>query len=124
MAGAHARGITQLPLGEWCGDLSQDLLDTLQGGWLGLIAQLGGRLLDDLESKGGCVCSQGELEAVGAWRGAMLDATSRGGINIISTIRRAYPFGPHNAYLYRWPRASVRVRILCCASKVGLSMSS
>ena len=40
---------------------------------MGLIARLGGRLLNDLESKSERVCSQGELEAVGARRGAMLD---------------------------------------------------
>jgi hypothetical protein len=76
VAGAHASGIAQLPLGEGCGGFSQDLLDALAVGWLGLIARLGGGLLDDLECKGGCVCSQGELEAVGSGRGTMLDVES------------------------------------------------
>ena len=51
---------------------ARDLLDALAVGWLGLIARLGGGLFDDLESKDGWVCSQGEPQAVGARRGAML----------------------------------------------------
>jgi hypothetical protein len=72
-AGAHVSGVAQLALGEWCGGVSEDLFDALLGRRLGLIAGRCLGLLDDLESKDGCVCSQGELQAVGSRRGSVLD---------------------------------------------------
>jgi hypothetical protein len=73
VAGAHARRLAQLPLCDGRGCFRQDLFDALLRGRLALIASVGGRLFDDLESERWWVGFEGKLQPVGAGRGAMLD---------------------------------------------------
>ena len=74
VAGAHACGLAQLPLGEGRGGFRQDLDDALLGRRLVPIASLGRRWLDDFESERWRVGFEHKLQPVAAGGGAMLDS--------------------------------------------------
>ena len=73
VASAHTRGIAQLALREGCFCLSENLFEALPGGRLGVLG-FSGLLVYQLEREGRGVGFEGELQAIGAGCGAMLDA--------------------------------------------------